>query len=42
MTTQEIQTRKKDQTFDCKSNQINPKGLQLSIRETGSRWDLYI
>ena len=42
MTIQEIITRKEDQTFDCKSIQIDPKVLQLSIRETGSRLDLYI
>ena len=42
MTIQDITTCKEYQTFDCKSIQINPKGLQLSIRETGSRWDLYI
>ena len=28
MTIQEIQTRKEDQTFDCKSIQIEPKALQ--------------
>ncbi len=27
MTIQEIQTRKEDQTFDCKSIQIEPKAL---------------
>lgn len=39
---EEIQVRKDCQTFDCKSIQIDPKVLQLSIRETGSRLDLYI
>ena len=42
MTIQVITIRKEDQTFDCKSIQIDPKVLQLSIRETGSRLDLYI
>ena len=31
MTTQEIQTRKEDQTFDCKSIQIEPKALAIPI-----------
>lgn len=31
MTIQEIQTRKEDQTFDCKSIQIEPKALAISI-----------
>ena len=31
MTIQEIQTRKEDQTFDCKSIQIDPKALAISI-----------
>ena len=29
MTIQEIQNRKEDQTFDCKSIQIDPKGSVL-------------
>ena len=31
MTIQEIQTRKEDQTFDCKSIQISPKALAIPI-----------
>ena len=31
MTLQEIQTRKEDQTFDCKSIQIDPKTLAVPI-----------
>ena len=31
MTIQEIKTRKEDQTFDCKSIQIDPKALAVSI-----------
>lgn len=31
MTVQEIQTRKEDQTFDCKSIQIDPKALAVPI-----------
>lgn len=31
MTMQEIQTRKEDQTFDCKSIQIEPKALAITI-----------
>ena len=31
MTIQEIQTRKEDQTFDCKSIQIEPKTLAIPI-----------
>lgn len=31
MTIQEIQTRKEDQTFDCKSIQIEPKALAIPI-----------
>ncbi len=31
MTTQEIQARKEDQTFDCKSIQIDPKALAVPI-----------
>ena len=31
MTVQEIQTRKEDQTFDCKSFQIEPKALAVPI-----------
>lgn len=31
MTIQKIQTRKEDQTFDCKSIQIAPKVLAVSI-----------
>ncbi len=31
MTIQEIQTRKEDQTFDCKSIQIEPKALAITI-----------
>lgn len=31
MTTQEIISRKEDQTFDCKSIQINPKALAIPI-----------
>ena len=31
MTIQEIQTRKEDQTFDCKSIQIGPKALAIPI-----------
>ena len=31
MTFQEIQTRKEDQTFDCKSIQIEPKALAIPI-----------
>ena len=31
MTIQEIQTRKEDQTFDCKSIQIEPKTLAITI-----------
>ena len=31
MTIQEIQTRKEDQTFDCKSIQIDPKALAIPI-----------
>ena len=31
MTIQEIQTRKEDQTFDCKSIQIDPKALAVPI-----------
>ena len=31
MTIQEIVTRKEDQTFDCKSIQIEPKALANSI-----------
>ena len=31
MTIQEIITRKEDQTFDCKSIQINPKALAVPI-----------
>ena len=31
MTIQEIQTRKEDQTFDCKSIQIDPKSLAVPI-----------
>ena len=31
MTIQEIQTRKEDQTFDCKSIQIDPKTLAVPI-----------
>lgn len=32
MTIQEIQTRKEDQTFDCKSIQIAPQGIGYSNR----------
>ena len=31
MTIQEIQTRKEEQTFDCKSIQIDPKALAITI-----------
>ena len=31
MAIQEIQTRKEDQTFDCKSIQIEPKALAIPI-----------
>ena len=31
MTIQEIQTRKEDQTFDCKSIQVEPKALAIPI-----------
>ena len=31
MTIQEIQTRREDQTFDCKSIQIDPKALAVPI-----------
>lgn len=31
MTIQEITTRKEDQTFDCKSIQIDPKALAITI-----------
>ena len=31
MTIQEIQTHKEDQTFDCKSIQIDPKALAVPI-----------
>ena len=31
MTIQEIQIRKEDQTFDCKSIQIEPKALAIPI-----------
>ena len=31
MTTIEIQTRNEDQTFDCKSIQIEPKALAIPI-----------
>ena len=31
MTIQEIQTRKEDQTFDCKSIQIEPKALAIPL-----------
>lgn len=31
MTIQEIQTRKEDQIFDCKSIQIEPKALTIPI-----------
>ena len=31
MTIQEIATRKEDQTFDCKSIQIDPKALAVPI-----------
>ena len=31
MTIQEIQNRKEDQTFDCKSIQIDPKALAIPI-----------
>ena len=31
MTIQEIRTRKEDQTFDCKSIQIEPKALAITI-----------
>ena len=31
MTIQEIQTHKEDQTFDCKSIQIEPKALAIPI-----------
>lgn len=31
MTIHEIVIRKEDQTFDCKSIQINPKGLAIPI-----------
>ena len=31
MTIQKIQTRKEDQTFDCKSIQIDPKALAIPI-----------
>ena len=31
MTIQEITTRKEDQTFDCKSIQIEPKALAIPI-----------
>ena len=31
MTIQEIQTRKEDQKFDCKSIQIEPKALAITI-----------
>ena len=31
MDIQEIQNRKEDQTFDCKSIQIEPKALAISI-----------
>lgn len=31
MTIQEITTRKEDQTFDCKSIQIEPKALAVPI-----------
>ena len=31
MTIQEIQTRKEDQTFDCKSLQIAPKALAVLL-----------
>ena len=31
MAIQEIQTRKEDQTYDCKSIQIEPKALAIPI-----------
>lgn len=31
MTIEEIQTRKEDQTFDCKSIQIEPKALTVPV-----------
>lgn len=31
MTIQEISTRKEDQTFDCKSIQIDPKALAVPV-----------
>lgn len=31
MTIQEITTRKEEQTFDCKSIQIDPKALAITI-----------
>ena len=31
MTIQEITTRKEDQTFDCKSIQVDPKALAITI-----------
>ena len=31
MTIQEIQNRKEDQTFDCKSIQIDPKALAIAV-----------
>ena len=31
MTLQEIQTRKEDQTFDCKSIQVDPRALAIPI-----------
>ena len=31
ITIQEIQTRKEDQTFDCKSIQVDPKALAVPI-----------
>lgn len=31
MTIQEIRTHKEDQTFDCKSIQIDPKALAIPI-----------
>ena len=31
MTIQEIRTHKEDQTFDCKSIQIDPKALAITI-----------
>ena len=46
MTIQEIQTRKEDQTFDCKSIQIEPKALAIPIVafanavDTSTCWDI--